>query len=97
MKFWFAEELTFSGFITLNILAEDSANTFKCGLAVASVTNWIYYDTIYTETLPTVEDNLQGYHDSDITTKARKCKGKKLMLIHGTAGKDKILHPDAHK
>ena len=48
----------------------------------------IYYDTIYTErylSLPTIEDNLQGYRNSDVTSKARKFKGKKLMLIHGTA------------
>jgi len=32
-----------------------------------------------------VEDNLQGYRNSDVTAKARKFKGKKLMLIHGTA------------
>ena len=45
------------------MLAADSVqdNIFKCGVAVAPVTNWIYYDTIYTERymgLPTSDDNL---------------------------------------
>ena len=51
------------GFVTLSVLAADSVqdNIFKCGVAVAPVTNWIYYDTIYTERymgLPTSDDNL---------------------------------------
>ena len=39
------------GFVTLSALAADSArdSVFKCGIAVAPVTNWIYYDTIYAE------------------------------------------------
>ena len=54
------------GFVTLSVLAADSVqdNIFKCGVAVAPVTNWIYYDTIYTERymgLPTSEDNLGNY------------------------------------
>ena len=49
------------------MLAADSVqdNIFKCGVAVAPVTNWIYYDTIYTERymgLPTSEDNLGNIH-----------------------------------
>ena len=53
----------FKGFVTLSVLAADSVqdNIFKCGIAVAPVTNWIYYDTIYTERymgLPTSDDNL---------------------------------------
>ena len=40
---------SYGGFVTLSVLAEDRQNIFKCGIAVAPVTNWIYYDTIYTE------------------------------------------------
>ncbi len=53
------------------------------------MTNWIYYDTIYTERylgLPTPDDNLVGYRRSDVTSKAGDMRGKKLMLLHGTAG-----------
>ena len=78
----------FAGFVTLSVLTKDTENIFKCGIAVAPVTNWIYYDTIYTERylgLPTPFDNAKGYQDSDLTSKARLLKGKKLLLVHGTA------------
>ena len=77
--------------MTISALAADSVqdNIFKCGVAVAPVTNWIYYDTIYTERymgLPTPDDNLDGYRISDVTSQARRLKNKKLLLVHGTAG-----------
>jgi hypothetical protein len=55
-----------SGFVTLSALAADSERDpiFKCGIAVAPVTNWIYYDSVYAERylgLPTPDDNLRGY------------------------------------
>lgn len=82
----------FQGFVTLSVLARDADedNIFKCGIAVAPVTNWIYYDTIYTERymgLPRPDDNARGYQDSDVTAKAAKFESKKLLLVHGTAGK----------
>ena len=57
---------------------------------MAPVTNWIYYDTIYTERymgLPTPDDNGEAYRLSDVTSKAAKLKNKKLLIVHGTAGK----------
>ena len=80
------------GFVTTSVLAADADqdNVFKCGIAVAPVTNWIYYDTIYTERymgLPTPEDNSQAYRISDVTAKAEKLRNKKLLIVHGTAGK----------
>ena len=37
--------------------------------------------------LPSVPgDNLEGYKASDITAKAEKLKGKKYLMVHGTAG-----------
>jgi len=68
----------------------DKDNIFKCGIAVAPVTNWIYYDTIYTERymgLPTPDDNGDAYRLSDVTSKAEKFRNKKLLIVHGTAGK----------
>ena len=83
---------SYGGFVTASVLAADAdqSNVFKCGIAVAPVTNWIYYDTIYTERymgLPTPSDNLKGYRASDVTAKAEKFRNKKLLIVHGTAGK----------
>jgi len=81
---------SYGGFVTAAVLAADAdqSNVFKCGISVAPVTNWIYYDTIYTERymgLPVPGDNLEGYKASDITAKAEKLKGKKYLMVHGTA------------
>ena len=85
------------GFVTTSVLAADADqdNVFKCGIAVAPVTNWIYYDTIYTERymgLPTPEDNLQAYKISDVTAKAEKLRNKKLLIVHGTAGNLEMIN-----
>lgn len=59
--------------------------TFKMAIAVAPVTNWRYYDSIYTERyngLP--KDNADGYDKNSPTNYVKKLKGK-YLLIHGTA------------
>jgi len=61
------------------------AGLFKAAIAVAPVTNWRYYDTIYTERymgLPS--DNASGYDDNSPINHVDKLKGK-YLLIHGTA------------
>lgn len=61
------------------------AGYFKTGIAVAPVTTWRYYDTIYTERfLKRPQDNPSGYDDNSPITHAAKLKGK-FLLIHGTA------------
>ncbi len=58
---------------------------FKLGIAVAPVTNWRYYDSVYTERyngLP--QDNAKGYDDNSPINHAKEMSGNFLM-IHGTA------------
>jgi len=81
---------SYGGFVTASVLAldADKKNIFKCGISVAPVSNWIYYDSIYAERylgLPTPDDNLKAYQDSDVTAKAKKLKNKKYLMVHGTA------------
>jgi dipeptidyl-peptidase-4 len=58
-------------------------------IAVAPVTNWKYYDSIYTERfLKTPQDNPSGYDDNSPVTHAGKLKGK-FLLVHGT-GDDNV-------
>jgi len=60
-------------------------DVFKMAMAVAPVTNWRYYDNIYTERfLQTPQENPQGYDDNSPITHAAKMKGK-YLLVHGTA------------
>lgn len=40
---------SYGGFTTLKTLEKDKGEVFKYGMAVAPVTNWLFYDSIYTE------------------------------------------------
>ena len=61
------------------------ADVFKLGIAVAPVTNWRFYDTIYTERyMRTPQENPDGYDDNSPISHAAKLKGK-FLLIHGSA------------
>jgi len=61
------------------------ADVFRLGIAVAPVTNWRFYDTIYTERyMRTPQENPDGYDDNSPINHAAKLKGK-FLLVHGTA------------
>jgi dipeptidyl-peptidase-4 len=64
-------------------------DVFKTAIAVAPVTTWRYYDTIYTERyLQTPQLNAAGYDDNSPITHVNKLKGN-FLLIHGT-GDDNV-------
>ena len=65
------------------------ADVFKAGISVAPVTNWRFYDTIYTERyLKRPQENASGYDDNSPVTHAAKLSGP-YLLIHGT-GDDNV-------
>ncbi len=67
---------------------------FKAAIAVAPVTNWRFYDTIYTERyLKRPQDNPSGYDDYSPLTHAGKLNGA-FLLIHGT-GDDNVHFQNA--
>ncbi|MEO6325694.1 MAG: S9 family peptidase, partial [Thermoanaerobaculia bacterium] len=75
---------SYGGYLTL-YAATHAGETFKCAVAGAPVTDWKYYDTIYTERyLKTPKENAAGYEDSAPLTSAGKL-GTRLLIIHGTA------------
>jgi len=60
-------------------------NVFKTAIAVAPVTNWRYYDNIYTERyMRTPQENARGYDENAPEKMADSLKGK-FLVIHGTA------------
>ena len=77
---------SFGGFMALNC-ALHGEGLFRMAIAVAPVTSWRYYDTIYTEIyngLP--QDNPKGYDDNSPLSHAKKLAERtKLLIIHGTA------------
>lgn len=57
---------------------------FKTGVAIAPVTDWRFYDTVYTERfMRTPQQNKTGYDNASALTLAHKLEGN-LLLIHGT-------------
>ena len=77
---------SYGGFMALNC-ALHGEGLFRMAIAVAPVTSWRYYDTIYTEIyngLP--QDNPKGYDDNSPLSHAEKLAERtKLLIIHGTA------------
>ena len=74
---------SFGGFNTLMAMSE-GRNVFRAGVAVAPVTNWKYYDSVYTERyMRTPSENADGYGDNPMA-RASKLSGS-LLIVHGTA------------
>lgn len=77
---------SYGGYVSAAALAKDTEDVFKCGVAVAPVTDWFYYDSIYTERyMSTPEDNLVGYQNASVTRNVANFAKKRLYLIHGNA------------
>ena len=74
---------SFGGFNTLMSMSEGS-DVFRAGVAVAPVTSWKYYDSVYTERyMRTPGENADGYGDNPMS-RAEKLSGS-LLVIHGSA------------
>ena len=80
-----------SGGGTMTLEAMTSSSEFAAGVSVAPVTDWHYYDTIYTERyLKRPQDNAQGYEETSNVGRAANLHGR-LLLVHGTY--DDNVHP----
>lgn len=61
------------------------AKIFKMGIAVAPVTSWRFYDSVYTERyMQTPQENPSGYDDNSPINFVELLEGD-YLLIHGTA------------
>jgi dipeptidyl-peptidase-4 len=75
---------SYGGYMTLMAMTV-GADAFKAGVSVAPVTNWKFYDSIYTERyMQTPALNPDGYRESAPSEHAAKLKGR-LLVVHGTA------------
>lgn len=76
------------GYLTCHLLTR-GADYFKAGVAVASVTDFRNYDTIWTERyMGLLSENEAGYNSANVLEYAHLLKGK-LLLIHGS-GDDNV-------
>ncbi|XP_060847595.1 venom dipeptidyl peptidase 4-like [Rhopalosiphum padi] len=77
---------SFGGYIAGMVLAKDVEKIFKCALSVAPVTDWIYYDSMFTERLmDTYKGNVESYQNASLIEKSDDLRYKKYMIIHGLA------------
>ncbi|CAM9013235.1 unnamed protein product [Wickerhamomyces anomalus] len=77
---------SYGGFTTLKTLEFDAGETFKYGMAVAPVTNWLFYDSIYTERyMDKPQNNKEGYEISQISKVGNLGKANRFLIMHGTA------------
>ena len=82
---------SYGGYETLMCLSSID-NPFKAGVAVAPVTDWRFYDTVYAERyMLTPQQNDEGYNSSAPLKKASQMN-KELLIMSGTA--DDNVHPE---
>ena len=73
---------SFGGFMTTDFML-NHPGVFKAAVAGGPVTDWKYYEVMYTERyMDTPQENPEGYAATDLTKQVEKLKGK-LLLIHG--------------
>jgi dipeptidyl-peptidase-4 len=74
---------------TFTLYTMTHSNRFRAGVAVAPVTDWRNYDSIYTERYMSVPAEFpEGYKDFSVVNSAANLKGR-LLLAHGT-GDDNV-------
>jgi len=79
---------SYGGYLSTLCLTK-GAEFFKTAIAVAPVTNWRYYDNIYTERfMRKPQQNADGYDDNSPINHVEKMEGN-FLLVHGT-GDDNV-------
>ncbi|KAF2201761.1 putative dipeptidyl-aminopeptidase B [Delitschia confertaspora ATCC 74209] len=77
---------SYGGFMTLKTLETDAGETFRYGMAVAPVTDWRFYDSIYTERyMHTPQNNPDGYNNASISDVHALSKNVRFLIMHGVA------------
>ena len=79
---------SYGGYQTLYTMSQKN-HPFKCGVAIAPVTEWKLYDSAYTERyMRRPQVNPRGYEEASLLNKAADLSGS-VLIIHGT-GDDNV-------
>ncbi|TKA52199.1 putative dipeptidyl-aminopeptidase B [Cryomyces minteri] len=77
---------SYGGFMTLKTLEVDAGRTFRYGMSVAPVTDWRFYDSIYTERyMHTPQNNPSGYNNATISNVTALGQNVRFLMMHGVA------------
>ncbi len=75
---------SYGGFMAANCLFQ-APDVFEMAIAVAPVTSWRFYDSIYTERyMQTPQENPSGYDDNSPLSHVKGLEGA-FLLVHGSA------------
>ncbi|AXG73356.1 S9 family peptidase [Flavobacterium arcticum] len=75
---------SYGGFMSSNCILKGN-DVFKMAIAVAPVTNWRFYDSVYTERyMQAPQENASGYDENSPINHVKKLKGS-YLLVHGSA------------
>ncbi|OJJ34044.1 hypothetical protein ASPWEDRAFT_52373 [Aspergillus wentii DTO 134E9] len=81
---------SYGGFMTLKTLELDAGETFQYGMAVAPVTDWRFYDSVYTERyMHTPQNNPAGFDNSSISDMSGLQNNVRFFIQHGV-GDDNV-------
>lgn len=81
---------SYGGYNTLMTMCAGN-DVFRAAVAVAPVTDWKFYDTVYAERyMRTPQQNAEGYQKASVLNRAQNLKGQ-LLIVTGTA--DDNVHP----
>jgi dipeptidyl-peptidase-4 len=76
---------SYGGFMSSNAIFQAN-DVFSFAIAVAPVTSWRFYDTVYTERyMTTPQENAEGYDDNSPITHVDEFEKGDFLLIHGSA------------
>lgn len=77
---------SYGGFMSLKTLEQDAGRTFSYGVAVAPVTDWRFYDSIYTERyMHTPQHNPDGYENATVSNTSALAENVRFLFMHGVA------------
>lgn len=77
---------SYGGFTTLKTLEFDHGDIFKFGMAVAPVTNWEFYDSVYTERYMGLPKDNPNYVETAMISQYNNFKDvRRFLIMHGTS------------
>lgn len=75
----------YGGYVTAMVLGTQQ-KIFRCGIAVSPITDWLYYNSAFTERiLGLPSENYKAYVEADATQRAKNIPQKSLFVLHGLA------------
>lgn len=75
----------YGGYVATMILGSQQ-DVFKCGISVSPITDWLLYNSVFTERiLGAPLENFKGYVEADATQKGKLIPSNSFLLIHGLA------------